>query len=120
MRGKCLLFSYEYKDNVYFNQDGSVDVNSIQMDRIAQPDFEFDIEYKCHSWYPLKDGYLPARDPQGLGKFPWNRPQHWTAFPPTTRAGWRGHFVLWSRLKEMPNIIDLTDGDDDACPCSCK
>lgn len=80
--------------------------NDEEQINVDQPNFEFHIEYTKGSWYPLKEEYLPGADPQGFSKFPWddNQKQHWTSFPETTCVGWRGHFVLWSKLDQMPNI----------------
>ena len=99
LKGK-LVFAFELKDDTDY-----IDNNYFVKNKICQPNFEFHIEYKHHCWYPLHDGYMPASDPQGFSKFPWTDAKHWSAFPQETRIGWRGHFVLWSKLDEMPNII---------------
>lgn len=69
--------------------------------------FEFEIEYdpEHKRWYPLKDGKLPASDPQQYLSFPWKEEQDWTNFPDNTRVGFRGPMILWSKLKDMPNVI---------------
>ena len=67
--------------------------------------FEFDIEYKDHYWYPLFDGYLPESDAQGIyGNFGFGKDMHWTEFDPTTRIGYRGPMILKSNLEMMPKI----------------
>lgn len=67
-------------------------------------DFEFDIEYTPHSWYPLENGRLPKRDPQGGAGFNFPREISWTEFPIDTGIGWRGPMVLYQYLNYLPNI----------------
>jgi hypothetical protein len=109
LHGKC-VFEFEHSNN----DTEQIDVNTFDLNAICQPNFEFHIEYKHHCWYPLENGYLPAFDSQGLSHFPWEvkppagtepQKQHWSMFPKTTRVGWRGCFIPWSKLDEMPNII---------------
>jgi hypothetical protein len=63
-------------------------------------DFEFDIEYKKNSWYPLINGILLARDHQGflelLGK-----DKNWLEFPKSTHIGWRGPMIMWNNLNKI-------------------
>jgi hypothetical protein len=100
LRGK-LVFSFELEEDIEY-----ININNFDLNNICQTNFEFDIEYKHHYWYPLDNEYLPASDPQGFSQFPWTyQKQHWTSFPRETRVGWRGHMVLWSKLDELPNII---------------
>ena len=102
LKGKYLLFSFECGNDINEN-----DLDNAQLDGLCQPNFEFHLEYMNKSWYPLNEGYLPGSDPQGFSNFPWasDQDQHWSSFPETTKVGYRGHFVLWSKLEEMPNII---------------
>jgi hypothetical protein len=67
-------------------------------------DTEFDIEYELHHWYPLTNGCLPKKDPQGFSKFSYKEPKPWTDFPTNTRIGWRGPMMLWSDVIKMPDI----------------
>ena len=67
--------------------------------------FEFDIEYLEGNWYPLTDGYLPPKDPQGFAKLNFKTKKHWKEFPKTTRVGWRGPMIKWDDLDKLPNII---------------
>lgn len=96
LKGK-LIFSFEIDD--------LMNINEIDLNDICQPNYEFDINYKTCSWYPLTDGYLPASDPQGFSQFPWTEAKHWREFPTNTKVGWRGNMIMWSKLKDMPNII---------------
>jgi hypothetical protein len=69
------------------------------------PNFEFCIEYKHHCWYPLKNGLLPASDPQGFSQFPWNDEKSWDSFPTNTKLGYRGFMIRWDDLAKLPNIM---------------
>ncbi len=101
LHGKFLLFPGECSEDISL-----IDINEILSSPIPVPKFEFHIEYLEHYYYPLKNEYLPAVDPQGFFEFTWpkNQKQHWTNFPRTTRVGYRGYFVLWSKLNDLPNI----------------
>lgn len=111
LQGKCLLFQFELNNKT--NIDNPLDINSILQEKICQPNFEFHIEYKKHYWYPLTKGYLPSKDPQGIfvlsddpntTSVP-NQKKHWTSFPVTTNVGYRGYFVPWEKIKELPKIM---------------
>jgi hypothetical protein len=71
--------------------------------------FELHIEYSPGQWYPLSQGKLPRRDPQGFAKFPWNldrrQPERlqWQDYPRHTHVGYRGP---WVKMKDvLPDII---------------
>lgn len=66
--------------------------------------FEFEIEYKKDCWYPLENGHLPKEDPQGFSDFHYPKPKSWREFPSTTRIGWRGPMLLWSKVHSMPAV----------------
>ena len=76
-------------------------------DPLETKKFEFEVEYKSGSWYPLRDGYLPASDEQTerplLGKR-----LHWSALPKTTPIGWRGPMVLWENLENAPMLFHVS------------
>jgi hypothetical protein len=67
--------------------------------------FEFDIEYILGNWYPLKDGYLPKKDPQGFAKFEYSEPKHYSTFSNNTRIGWRGEMMLWSKINDTRKVF---------------
>lgn len=57
--------------------------------------FNFDINYNIHNWYPLNDeGELPERDPQDLFSFK-NVKKNYKEYPQETLIGWRGPMLLW-------------------------
>jgi hypothetical protein len=105
LTGRMLFFAFECEKFGLDQTISELDPDTISPDKICQPNFEFDLEYKPCCWYPLHDGYLPESDPQGFSKFPWKEKRHWTSFPDTTRVGWRGPFIRWDKLKSMPNIL---------------
>ena len=72
-------------------------------------DFEFDIEYETGNWYPLENGYLPKRDPQGFSEFNYPRDISWTEFPINTGIGWRGPMILHKYINYLPNIYVSED-----------
>jgi hypothetical protein len=65
--------------------------------------FEFHVEYEKGRWYPLRNGYLPAKDDQ-LGHALLGKKTHWTKMPPTTAVGFRGPMVRVSDLKSLPDF----------------
>ncbi len=67
-------------------------------------DFEFEVEYAPSNWYPLKNGALPAKDPQGFASFSYDAPKLWDAFPSDTRIGYRGPMILRKFVGQLPNI----------------
>lgn len=66
--------------------------------------FELEVEYKPGFWYPLKDGYLPARDPQNIFGLLLGRKVHWKDLPKNTHVGFRGPMVLLENVKKMPLV----------------
>ena len=66
-----------------------------------------------------KDGYIHITDESVRNghKIPehW-KPKHihWSEFPETTRAGWRGPIMLWSKLKDMPQVYNEEGVYDDS------
>ena len=68
--------------------------------------FEFDIQYDKHNWYPLLNGILPAEDEQGFSKL-LGVTKSWSEFPKTTHIGWRGPMILWSNLTKLEKIYRL-------------
>lgn len=69
--------------------------------------FEFDVQYKAHSWYPLVDGALPARDEQ-TGRELLGKSVPWTALPPSTPVGWRGPMVRWKAVEAAPDLFHVS------------
>lgn len=51
-------------------------------------------------WYPLMDGAIPSN-----GRFLWEGLKPWCEFHPDTLVGYRGPFVLWSDLKNLPPVV---------------
>lgn len=61
-----------------------------------------EVEYKKDKWYPLVDGFLPAKNEKGkklLGK-----KTHYTELPDETPVGFRGPMILWKDLKKLKKI----------------
>lgn len=73
--------------------------------------FEFDIEYQKGNWFPLTNGMLPAKDPQGFANFRFQKPKSWKEFPKTTHVGYRGPMIKWDDLDKLPNIIMTLDDE---------
>lgn len=69
----------------------------------VQRPFEFHIEYKKDQWYPLKNEYLPAHDPQNIFKL-LGKQKHYTEFPKSTHVGFRGPMIFWQDMANLPNI----------------
>ena len=65
--------------------------------------FEFHINYSGHNWFPLKNGYLPAKGDDGQPLLD-GKKKKWTTFPKETPIGWRGPMILWDKLDKLPNV----------------
>jgi hypothetical protein len=92
---------FRYNRGTYVhNKDLSGELTMHWKDKDSTDKFEFHLEYMPGKWYPLNNGVMPGEE-QGL---PWTEEQHWTKFPQTTKVGYRGPMILWSKLKEMPKI----------------
>jgi hypothetical protein len=77
----------------------------VNSERIVLDPFEFHVEInRSDNWYPLQDGSLPAKDPQGFVKL-LGKKMHWTALDPTTHVGYRGPMIAWSALKKSPKVF---------------
>jgi hypothetical protein len=68
-------------------------------------DFEFHIQYDEHNWYPLRDGRLPKKDPQGLANFGASARREYTDFDKDTPIGWRGPMILWNKIDNLPDVF---------------
>jgi hypothetical protein len=67
-------------------------------------DFELEVEYKPGFWYPLKDGYIPSKDPQNILNFFLGRKVHWKDLDRNTHIGFRGPMILLENVKKLPLI----------------
>jgi len=67
--------------------------------------FEFHIEWKNNSWYPLKDGKLQS-DEQFTFPIEFEN-KSWNDFNIMTRIGWRGPMLLKKHLKYLPKIYNM-------------
>lgn len=91
---------YDLKGSIRWDFDGPGETKNSLLDT----SFEFHLEYAPNSWYPLKNGFLPATDPQEIVRFPWQESQHWRQFSPNTRVGWRGEMIDWEKLEVLPRV----------------
>jgi hypothetical protein len=66
--------------------------------------FELEVEHKPDFWYPLKDGYLPAKDPQNIFSILLGKKIHWKDLPKNTHVGFRGSMILLENVKKMPLV----------------
>lgn len=94
------------KDTYVYHGDLNV-ISKVYNDKDTEP-WGLDVEYKKDYFYPLIDGYLPAKDPQKLSKL-LGKKTHWTKFPKKTHVGWRGPMILWSDLKKLPKLYFTDD-----------
>jgi hypothetical protein len=73
-------------------------------EHIVLDPFEFHVEInRSGNWYPLKNGYLPAKDPQGYTKL-LGKKTHWTELDPKTHIGFRGPMIQWPYLRTLPKV----------------
>ena len=74
-------------------------------EKIVLDPFEFHVEInKSDNWYPLQDGSLPAKDPQGFVKL-LGKKMHWSSMSPSTHVGYRGPMLAASSLKKLPSVF---------------
>jgi len=67
--------------------------------------FEFHVEIdKTNNWYPLREGVLPAKDPQGFLKL-LGKKMSWKSMDPDTHVGYRGPMVAWSAVQTLPPLF---------------
>ena len=106
-----------YKPEVFFKDSKDTYIHKkdlvgdLKIDGGIEEDITFDVEYKKDFWYPLQNGYLPAKDPQRAFKL-LGKKTHWTKFNKKTHVGFRGPIMLWSDLKKMPKIYKLPYGEE--------
>ena len=62
---------------------------------------DLDIEYAPDCWYPMKNGYLPAKDNQRIIKL-LGVSKQWSSFKPSTRLGWRGPMIPIELIDKIP------------------
>lgn len=65
-------------------------------------EFEFHLECEPNQWHPLQKGFLSKYHHSGTDKI-YNL-QHWTSFSQSTRVGFEGPMILWSDLRNLPDI----------------
>lgn len=72
-------------------------------DGFEYQDFEFQIEFKHGSWYPLTEGRLRALFPSDA---PLIDPYvcHVSDLPDSTKVGWRGPMIPWDKLADAPCV----------------
>jgi len=77
----------------------------VNSEKIVLDPFEFHVEVnKKDTWYPLQDGSLPAKDPQGFVKL-LGKETHWTSMSPSTHVGYRGPMLAAAALKKLPPVF---------------
>ncbi len=103
------FFRYNFATYIHDNGLKGTMIYHWQDKDYGDDEFEFDIEYAPHSWYPLKNGKLPKKDPQGGADFIYTREVSWTEFPIDTGIGWRGPMVRSQYLKYLPPIYASDD-----------
>lgn len=64
--------------------------------------FEFHVQVP-NGWYPLRNGVLPAKDPQGFMKL-YGKPVRSQDMPPNTHIGYRGPVIPWSVVTKAPQM----------------
>jgi hypothetical protein len=73
----------------------------INSERIELDPFEFHVDFDGKgNWYPLMDGVLPAKDPQGFMKL-LGKKTPWSAMSPKTHVGYRGPMIVWSKVRSL-------------------
>ena len=76
----------------------------INSERIELDPFEFHVDFDGKgNWYPLMDGVLPAKDPQGFMKL-LGKKTPWSAMSPKTHVGYRGPMIEWSKVRSCPKL----------------
>ena len=84
-------------------------VGDLKFNGIMKKDITLDVEYKKGEWYPLQNGYLPAKHQHKRTRL-LGKKTHWTELNKKTLVGFKGPIMLWSDLKRclIKNIsIDL-------------
>lgn len=71
--------------------------------------FEFQIKFKKHNWYPLKNGMLPKRFDMPNWKTgnldeTKSKIRSWKKFPTSTLIGFRGPMIEHKYLKDAPDV----------------
>ena len=97
------------KDYMYFtktNEDMLSGSKKYLWSDTAFENEEFDIEYKPGYWFPLKDGFLPAKDDQKFVKL-LGKKRHWKEFSTATHIGLRGPMMFWDDAKNLNPVFFL-------------
>lgn len=88
---------------IYEHKSGLQGCLALQ-DNIVLDPFEFHVEIENRNdWYPLRDGVLPAKDPQRFLKLLGKRTP-WSAMDPATHVGYRGPMISWSAVASGPPV----------------
>lgn len=74
-------------------------------EKIVLDPFEFHVEIdKRDEWFPLREGALPAKDPQGFLKL-FGQRVSWKSMDLDTHVGYRGPMVAQSTLRTLPPLF---------------
>ena len=97
------------KKNKKITKNNKNKKNNSTLENNRNTPFEIDLEinYKEGSWYPLRKGYLPAKDENWKTNLLDGKKKKWTTFPKDTPIGFRGPMILWDKLDKLPNIYLL-------------
>jgi hypothetical protein len=77
----------------------------INSENIELDPFEFHVDFDGKgNWYPLMDGVLPAKDPQGFMKL-LGKKVPWSAMSAKTHVGYRGPMIAWSKVRSLPKLF---------------
>ena len=96
------LFKNNYK--IYYIHDCDLKGKKYNKEKEKYDDFEFHIEYTKDYWYPLKDGKLPLKDPQGIYNLSPVK-KNWSEYDDNTKVGWRGPILNWKYVETFDKKI---------------
>jgi len=96
---------FEPNKAIYEHKEGLQGKLTLLSEGIVLDPFEFHVEInRSDNWFPLQDGSLPAKDPQGFIKL-LGKKTHWTALDPKTHVGYRGPMIAWPALRTSPKVF---------------
>jgi hypothetical protein len=99
---KCYAWYWKTNEN---NLSGKIKY-AWQKETDEPYNFNFDIEYKENSWFPLTNGILPAKDEQKMFTL-LDTEKHITDFPLNMHLGYRGPIIIWKDIKKLDKVYIL-------------